>query len=493
MSTVERNILTIIEPTIELDELSVPDAESGTENSDNTNSTDQIKVSKLSSVLPLVRINQYEIQGDRLESFKLKNSGFYPTCRIVFSDTDGMFLARFFPKDGDLIQVNIRSQGEETTFKPIRIDFTVTSITPSGGGFSSAPRFIVEGRMNVPNLFTETCSAYKDTSFNTLLTVAEELKLGYASNVEETNDEMIWLNPTDTVDKFIQDTVSNSYLDDESFFTAYIDPYYYLTFVDVNKFFGQDGEVDLSKTFYSNSPDTYGRDGAPSESDEYPNFLSNKVDMQGTARGIFKYHMVNESGNVSKNNGYKRYAQYWNLLDNEFISEFVDPLITDSPGTIPATKGRIIEGEENSPRDQQVRYKYLGTQSENVHEEYMYSVILNYQNLIEVTKLGMVVELETVNPALVRYSRVYCLIVETAEPVKETLLSPSEDENGDNPNQQERNLDADIPDDSQNENGVVNEFLSGFYVISGMEYTFAQPGPLRMKLFLQRREFTPST
>ena len=33
MSAVERNILTIFEPTIELDELSMPDVESGSENS----------------------------------------------------------------------------------------------------------------------------------------------------------------------------------------------------------------------------------------------------------------------------------------------------------------------------------------------------------------------------------------------------------------------------------------------------------------------------
>ena len=33
-SIVERNILTVIEPTIELDPLEIPDAESGTENSD---------------------------------------------------------------------------------------------------------------------------------------------------------------------------------------------------------------------------------------------------------------------------------------------------------------------------------------------------------------------------------------------------------------------------------------------------------------------------
>jgi len=35
--------------------------------------------------------------------------------------------------------------------------------------------------------------------------------------------------------------------------------------------------------------------------------------------------------------------------------------------------------------------------------------------------------------------------------------------------------------------------LSGFYVITGIEYLLTQPGPLRMRLQLQRREYTPTT
>jgi len=122
-SIVERNILTIIEPAIELDELSIPDAESDSANSDDL--TMKEKPSKFSSIIPEVRVNGYNVQGDRLNYFCLKNNKFYPTISIQFADVDSTFTARFYPKDGDLIQLNIRSQGDETTFKPIRIDFTI--------------------------------------------------------------------------------------------------------------------------------------------------------------------------------------------------------------------------------------------------------------------------------------------------------------------------------------------------------------------------------
>ena len=111
MSAVERNILTVVEPTIELDELEITDVESGTENSDGD--TMKEKPSKFSTMIPLIRINSYEVQGDKLETFELKCTGFYPTCKFSFYDRDGMFTARFFPKDGDIILLHFNHPESE--------------------------------------------------------------------------------------------------------------------------------------------------------------------------------------------------------------------------------------------------------------------------------------------------------------------------------------------------------------------------------------------
>jgi hypothetical protein len=319
------------------------------------------------------------------------------------------------------------------------------------------------------------------------------MQLGYASNVEDTADAMTWTNPNDTTETWIQDIVANSYLNDETFFTSYIDPYYYLTMVDVNRLFSQEGAIEASLSFNQNAGDTMGANGADGQSGPIPNYLSNMVQMQGGARYISKYQMINKSGEISKANGYKRYTQYWDLTAREWISEFVDPLTNNTPGMIPATKGRIIDGEVEGPRNSQVKYKYLGTQGDNVHPEYQYSTVLNYQNITEINKMGMQIELDTVNPALVRYSRIYCQILEFASPIKSVLLDPL---NGQLPNgdgePQTRSGEID-ENDSDSESGVINQYLSGFYVISGVEWLFTKPGPVRMRLTLQRREFTPTT
>jgi len=495
-SIVERNILTIIEPTIELDALEIIDQESGTENSDGLSMS--IKPSKFSSVVPIIEINGFSVDSTKLNFFTLSNDEFYPTCKIQFADRDGFFTARFYPKDGDIIKIHIRSQGDETTFKPIRIDFTVVDCKPvggtgQGGGTYTASQYLVKGRMFVPNLFTENVSYEEEVnSWDALLNIAEKLKLGYASNVEETADKMTWTNPNDTNETWIQNIVANSYLSDETFFTSYIDPYYYLTLVDVNRLFDQEGSIETSQNFFQNAFDTIGMNGVDGQVNDFPNYLTNMIQLKGTARYLSKYEMVNKSGQISKANGYKRYTQYWDLELKEWISEFVDPLTNDTPGMIPATKGRIINGEAEGPRNDQVKYKYLGTQGDNVHPEYQYSTVLNYQNMSEIEKMGMIVELDTVNPAIVRYSRIYCQILEYSDMIKGVLLQPSEGEIEGNEAPQTRSGEA-FENDQQSENGITNEYLSGFYVITGVTWLYTSPGPLRMRLKLQRREFTPTT
>jgi hypothetical protein len=495
MSAVERNILSIVKPTIVLDELTIPDVESGSDNSGGA----AIKEapSKFNTMIPIIRVNQYDVQGDRLNMFELDCTGFYPTCRFSFYDRDGLFTARHYPTDGDIIQVYIRSAGEETTFKPIRIDFTVENIKPLGGGGStnSSSQLMIEGRMNIPNLFTEKVEYQNATSWNALLAIAEGLKLGYASNVEDTVDQQVWTNPYDTSEKFIRDITANAYLDDESFLTSYIDPYYNLTLVEVNRMFDMtDEDLEASLMYTQNAGDTMG--SGPPEDSEYPfpNLLSNMVQMQGTARYISVYQQINKSGQVSKDNGYKRYTQYWDLNTKEFINEFIDPLTSNTPGMVPATRGRVLaDGEPEGPVKDQVKYKYLGTQGDNVHPQYSYSAILNFQNLAEIEKFGMVLELDTVNPAISRYTRIYCQIFEFASNVKSVLMASTDDEDVPNSAQKRQERTDNAGNDSSSENGVLNEYLTGFYVITGIEYFLTRPGGLRQRLHLRRREVVPST
>ena len=163
---------------------------------------------------------------------------------------------------------------------------------------------------------------------------------------------------------------------------------------------------------------------------------------------------------------------------------------------IPATKGRLLNGEAEGPRNEQVKYKYLGTQGDNVHSEFQYSTVLNYQNNTEINKMGMTVELQTVNPGIVRYSRIYCLVLEYNDDAKTALLQPSLGEIEGDIEPQTRQSEEFL--NNEEASFILNEYLTGFYVVTGVTYFYANgtgvnSEQLKMRLKLQRREFTPTT
>jgi hypothetical protein len=99
--------------------------------------------------------------------------------------------------------------------------------------------------MKIPGLYAETNKSFpKDTSFNHLQDVAEFLKIGFASNETTTQDKMVRLCPYINLNEFLDETVNSSYKDEDSFFCWFIDPYYYLNYVNLNKQFSLDDKTD---------------------------------------------------------------------------------------------------------------------------------------------------------------------------------------------------------------------------------------------------------
>jgi len=490
MSQIERSILTIIDPSIKLDKLVIPDFES-----ESNKGTGDYSLSKmLGGFWPFITINEFVIDYVSLQTFNLDSTGFIPKLEFTFYDSNNFFQGRHYPKDGDVVQVYIRSNGDEDLYKPIRIDFETIDIYPiAGDGTTTANKFKVEGRMKIPDMYNEFCEFYEGSSFDSLIDIAENMGLGFQSNIEQTQDSQIWINPTDTREKFIQDITQNSYLDDDSFFNIFIDPYYYLTFVERNRIFSTDSDIQVGKTYMSKMLDAQGTDNV--NGTEFPLFLTNIVQLQGTTNHMTKYHLLNNTGQINTLNGYKRYVQRWDLINKEFLSEFVDPLTTPGTEGMIHLKGRYIDlDSEPKPEgiaQSQSRFKYLGKQDDTVHSNFLFAAILNWQNNQELSKINLNVELDGINPFFHRGLRIFVHVMEYNSALRSALK-----ESGENPgvveNQAERNESATV-ENEQKINGIENEFLTGWYIIDGISYIFRQPGPIKMKLNLVKREFNPST
>ena len=101
----ETTILTVSEPTLRIDDLTIVDRENPEESS--LNSTIPSKF--IGAYVPYVVINGYEFSMSSLQSFELSTNKFLPTIRVTVTDEDTRFQNRHFPKDGDVINFYLNS------------------------------------------------------------------------------------------------------------------------------------------------------------------------------------------------------------------------------------------------------------------------------------------------------------------------------------------------------------------------------------------------
>ena len=470
------DILTIKEPSIVLEEIE-------TGNNEQQNQTVSEKTKYMGNFSPYIKINGYEMDAKTIIKFKVNSTGFVPTISLVFEDVTNQF-RNDFPKDGDLIELYIRSRNDSIK-KKIRINFDILSV--SGHTSKGKGVYKLSGIMKIPNLFSEKQVSYPlDTSFNHLLTVCEEIEMGFASNDTATVDIMPRINANNSIKDFITKTTETSFKDENSFFTSYIDLYYYLTFVNVNMLFSmdeslEDGNADISTPFTQDKAN----DDEGVSSDNAKILLSNHPTFDNTNNYIKDYNLFNNSGQIWMNNGYKRYSQYMNMDTYEFNSFFVDPLTTDgSESDLIILKGKAGDDSYNL----QNKYKYQGriisTDNEgNLHPNYHFAKIQNYQNNEEINKMGLTITLQGISSSVSRYKRIPVAIYEHDG----NLINSASMINGD----AERQTTADQEGDTytRTENYIANSFISGFYVIRDFSINFNRNTGFTQTVNLIRREW----
>lgn len=512
MSNFERSIVSLVDPTIKVDLTMMQDMESEKAKSEKVEGApsgdDELKgSSRVGSMQPLIYINTTKFVETEILNFELSLDGPIPTLDLSVRDQDRKFDVSP-PLDGDVINVYLRPPDSKNQ-KPIRIDFDILSIDPNAESLI----YSFTGVMKVPGLFSETNKSFpENTSFEHLQDISEFLKVGFASNETTTDDKMIRICPYVSMRDFIDETVKHTYKDDDSFFTWYIDPYYYLTLVNLNKQFSTE---DKTEEINLTNPTMQGqwKQGETPEGIKGSLVLTNKPTHTNYNTYIESLALKNNSAVIWQKEGYKRYAQYYNVGDgdagNEYVSNFVDPLTTKgSEDKFILAKGRP---DEKWYKDQN-KYKWLGKQSSliekgNVHDNYLFSEVLNHQNLQEINKLSLTVSLKYVNMYIYKYMRIPVLIYQDAtnrenfETLKRRDKDLGEDKEN-NPNSKgEPGAGGDFardtstggtpatkPGDDQRDS-VKNEFLSGYYVVSGIRYKWTAPGPIKMYLTLVRREW----
>lgn len=488
---IEGKLLQKLEPTIELDKLKFKSyGEQEGENPGDANTTREMGVE-----YPLIVINGYRFKQSDINSMEISIEGVVPTINLSLTDSNSTFKAESYPRDGDVINVRIASRAQDT-YKDVRIDFDIDGVesTPRSGkeqGLGGA-KYSFTGKMKVPGLYAEQCKSYgEDTTINHLETIASELQLGFATNIDTTDDSMPVFTAYEPMIDTIDEMVKHSYVSEDSFQTFSIDPWYNLTYVDLNKVLnsGEDFETAFAAMDLDFNDILHEEAGDDTNQMETPLILSSHNRIEGSNMHISKFALKNKTGKNVKSMGYKRVLQYFENDSEEGIVNFdVEPLTTSSLKKIEEPlKGRRDEERYKT----EIKYKYAGRihsdpESTNTHLNYNFAKMHNAQNLSELDKMTLEIELSSFNPSVYRYQRVpVAIFAQTQSGIAvDKAIKNKKDELGFETKPQ---VDT---DDELADQSAIDEFLSGFYVVGSIKYIYKKStGLFKQKMTLLRREW----
>jgi hypothetical protein len=511
MSLLERSIISIIEPdfkVLKLEPVIMTDKTPSEEASKQLVSdppgsrflhdpTMQVGV-----MTPWISINTLVIQRENLIYLEIDLNGKIPTVMATFKDSKNE-LSMDAPLDTGIISVYIKPPDHENQ-RPIRCDFSITSFD----GNPKSRTYVCSGILRLPNFFGEVCKSFKsDTSFNHLKKMCQDLGIGYASNEDATSDLMTRFIPFENYEFFIDETVTTSYKDDDSFFDWYIDPWYYLCFVNVNKQFEIEDKFEKVNitSWPPMSAAPLGTDGSANQV-QAAFMVSNLHPYSTSNLGIRAYNIVNYAGDVSIKNGYKR-TGYWLNIDGKTIlpeNAYSEALTTPgSEENFILLKGRKQDDGGAFDYREWSKASWLGkqslsTNSGNVHENYAYSKILNHQNLEELRKTNLTIDMIGMNFYIYKYQKIPVAIYESSvEENKYKMLRRNEVLDEEPNGEPEEGTSA----DNYNRSGggasptneasqIFNGFLSGYYIVGGIKYIWEKgTGYMRQQLSLIRREW----
>lgn len=480
-------IASISEPTIQLLELELADF-SYTTGSEALPEVAQKDIELRGVEYPHVQVNRYVFGPKEILKLSIDSTNTLPRLSMKAQLlTSGIFLSTSFPKDGDILSIFIRSRDD--LLKPIRNDYLIISVetfAPASSTQEGKGNIIsIEAELYIPNLYDEKNYAISGTSYEVIKELAKNLGLGFASNEDNTSDEMVWICGKDNYLEFLKHVCGSAWKDENSFFTFYIDVYYHLNFVNVNDLINYDADMLLALV-----EDTV--------SGGQQNFETTKKGIEekcltnhpGRIRSNFfvkKFKPVNNAQQLVKKYGYAFNAIFYDHDGDKTWQLQGKSLIT--PGA--ETQKIILRGRpDDSSYNTLQKYNYVGIQHNkpkgNVHENFYYARVHNMMNNIEFEKLTVEAIVNKFNFNIYRYENLPAVFVVTND------IKRMKDLNADG-----------VAGSVLTDEGAglaIDKFYTGHYLVKGLIINYAPTGDLRAgmsgfseSVILARREWPSPT
>lgn len=414
------------------------------------------------------------IQGTTMDPkdiiyIKLHNSKFLPEIELFCDDSKGILFNDMYPFDHDtLLCIFVKASSENVM--PIRMDFRVTEYeTIKSDDNRDIFKYLIKGILNVDNLHFTRYESRRGTSFDVIRQLANEMELGFASNVTSSDDEMTWINPSETYLYFINDITKYSFISEQSFIWTFIDFQYNINYVNIQM---ELNDFNRDEKGYMMSKQAMKKE---SES-EIPLFLTNNKAFKGTNIHINKFNLVNQSFKVNLEKSYRMKATWYDKNINTVFKQYLKELETDQ-AKLNNNEGSLKQLVDKSSQIycENINDEYfLGKfdTENNVHKNYAIARVSNKWNLDNLEKMKMIVTLTQTNFSIKRFQNIK---VEIYNPDDVFSYDASDKNDPDNPNSPPAGFN-------------INKKLSGFWYVTGINYLYKRSAGVEQEITLMRRD-----
>lgn len=498
----DKNMCRILEDTeihkeIVLDELTL--GETTIESSDGEKKA-QSNIAGLE--YPIIKINDYTFAPDEILNFTMYNEDKIPSVSLSVSLTGNVFTSKNMPTDGTIVSIGMRISTD--TIKPIKHDYIIKSVNEAKG---QTNRIItITADLHIPYLEQELTFGIIGSSKDAFMDIAKRIGIGFAFNDhDDTNDKQLWVCHNETCYNFMNDIISHSWKDGMSFYDWWVDLFFNINFINVNKMLLENAEkmdITANSTTVLGGYETKYDVSQENTKATLKVFTNIPQYSDGSPFFIRKWKVINNSSNITSLYGTEIVSQTFmhnqNLYANG-IENFVN--LSNVPAYDPKKvdnhillRGRPKYSKENNPEKEQARANYdyknifikqpwcgiqyvmssddeksldtTDTWSGNVSANYTRAEYHNEINLAELEKMYIEIEVDGL-----------CAQVKRGEVVPVALRQNA--------------TDLPINATTNKEQPLAEKFYNGHYYVKGIVYKYikGQPSKFKTILTLTRREW----
>ena len=392
----------VMKPTIKMDPITVEVAGSTTAKAD---------VAGNLGFFPFVWYNGIQIQYADISSFNLSSNSLLPTVSVTFFDSTGLMDEAGFPLDDTKLKVflNPRKPG----FKPIMIEFKISHFA-----ITSNKTYVIEGVMNVNKFYLKKYEAYNNmSSYDALVEFCKRAEIGFNSNAKNTDDRMNWISIGESGFDFVNSIIDYSYVSDDGFMWGFVDFYYCFNYIDLETEFkreidsieGLDGSGGLHQGLKSSV-----------NAETQKLFLTNDKSLSDSSNYFYNHSIINSSTSVSLRKGYLNTVKFYDRNAKDFMVFDIDSITSEGDKTI------IMKG---SPQDEDYFKEHVTStlmgklDEDNMHKNYHYAWVQNSQNIEDLTKIGVKLQLPNPNFNLYRFQKINVIISNHTQKFAKELIN----------------------------------------------------------------------